>query len=68
MKIKQLKSIKTLCCPLCGSEDYLLSESDDMLCAECGSFFNDVTHISQIYSNTIKPIPNMYNTTPAACH
>lgn len=35
-----------LCCPLCGSEEYLLSESDSMLCAECGSFFEDVTQLT----------------------
>ncbi|MGY5538024.1 hypothetical protein [Vibrio brasiliensis] len=37
---------EVLCCPLCGSEEYLLSESDSMLCAECGSFFEDVTQLA----------------------
>ena len=36
---------KTLCCPLCGSEEYLLSEKHSMLCAECGSFFEDVDQV-----------------------
>lgn len=35
-----------LCCPLCGSQEYLLSESDSMLCAECGSFFESVSKIT----------------------
>ncbi|KOO15928.1 hypothetical protein AKJ18_07205 [Vibrio xuii] len=34
-----------LCCPLCGSEEYLLSSNDKMLCAECGSFFEDIKSI-----------------------
>ncbi|NVD07864.1 hypothetical protein FCU94_13315 [Vibrio sp. JPW-9-11-11] len=38
----------TLCCPLCGSQEYLLSESDNMLCAECGSFFESVTQITPL--------------------
>lgn len=37
---------EVLCCPLCGSEEYLLSESDSMLCAECGSFFEHVTELT----------------------
>lgn len=36
---------KTLCCPLCGSEEYLLSEKNSMLCAECGSFFEDIDQV-----------------------
>ncbi|WP_159652961.1 hypothetical protein [Vibrio atypicus] len=36
---------KSLCCPLCGSEEYLLSDKNNMLCAECGSFFEDVDKI-----------------------
>lgn len=35
-----------LCCPLCGSEEYLLSSSNSMLCAECGSFFENVTKLT----------------------
>ncbi|KOO09354.1 hypothetical protein [Vibrio hepatarius] len=35
----------TLCCPLCGSEEYLLSEKNSMLCAECGSFFEDLEQV-----------------------
>lgn len=35
----------SLCCPLCGSEEYLLSEKNKMLCAECGSFFEDIDQI-----------------------
>lgn len=37
---------ETLCCPLCGSDEYLLSEKNSMLCAECGSFFEDVDKIA----------------------
>ncbi|MEZ8100865.1 hypothetical protein [Vibrio bivalvicida] len=37
-----------LCCPLCGSEEYLLSDSNNMLCAECGSFFENVTQFIPI--------------------
>ena len=33
---------KILCCPLCGSEEYLLSETGSMLCAQCGTFFEDI--------------------------
>lgn len=45
MKIKLIE-YPILCCPLCGSQEYLLSESDNMLCAECGSFFESVSQIS----------------------
>ena len=41
----QHKSENTLCCPLCGREEYLLSEKNKMLCAECGSFFEDIDKI-----------------------
>jgi len=34
-----------LCCPLCGSEEYLLSSNDKLLCAECGSFFEDIKSV-----------------------
>lgn len=44
-----------LCCPLCGSEEYLLSESDNMLCAKCGSFFEDVTQLATSHTS---PTPN----------
>lgn len=40
------KQDDVLCCPLCGSEEYLLAASDKMLCAECGSFFEDVSQIT----------------------
>lgn len=36
---------QVLCCPLCGSEEYLLSETDSMLCAQCGTFFEDIKHV-----------------------
>lgn len=42
---KEKTSNDVLCCPLCGSEEYLLSSSDKMLCAECGSFFEDIKTI-----------------------
>lgn len=43
--MSQNNQLQTLCCPLCGSEEYLLSEKNSMLCAECGSFFEDVDQI-----------------------
>lgn len=36
---------ETLYCPLCGSDEYLLSNTNKFLCAECGSFFEDVDKI-----------------------
>lgn len=35
-----------LCCPLCGCEEYLLSSANSMLCAGCGSFFENVTKLT----------------------
>lgn len=37
---------ETLRCPLCGSDEYLLSDNNSMLCAGCGSFFEDVDKIA----------------------
>ncbi|USD35322.1 MULTISPECIES: hypothetical protein [Vibrio] len=36
---------KVLCCLLCGSEEYFLSEADSMLCAQCGAFFEDIKQV-----------------------
>ncbi|KJY83840.1 hypothetical protein TW81_05795 [Vibrio galatheae] len=42
---KDEKRNDVLCCPLCGSEEYLLSDTNNMLCAVCGSFFENVTQL-----------------------
>ncbi|MFB9190859.1 hypothetical protein ACODM8_09500 [Vibrio ostreicida] len=44
MEIKN-NSAGQLCCPLCGSEEYLLSDEDSLLCVQCGSFFEDVKQV-----------------------
>ncbi|WP_070966244.1 hypothetical protein [Vibrio sonorensis] len=46
MKTNNNAHSDTLCCPLCGSDEYLLSEKDTMLCAGCGSTFNNVSKLS----------------------
>ncbi|WP_161987070.1 hypothetical protein [Vibrio ponticus] len=30
------------CCPLCNSDEFLISSAGSMLCAQCGSFFESV--------------------------
>ncbi|WP_244204666.1 hypothetical protein [Vibrio rhodolitus] len=32
-------------CPLCNCDEFLISESGSFLCAQCGSFFENVNHI-----------------------
>ncbi|GAA5646821.1 hypothetical protein Vpro01_02584 [Vibrio proteolyticus] len=43
----------TLCCPLCESEEFLISEnSHNMLCAHCGSFLQNINQIHRTVSNS----------------
>lgn len=34
-------------CPLCGSEEYLLSDSNTLICANCGCLIENVDQVSQ---------------------
>ncbi|MDA0148492.1 hypothetical protein [Vibrio sp. LaRot3] len=42
MKDKKALSPSVQHCPLCGNDEYLVSNSGSMLCAGCGSFFENV--------------------------
>ncbi len=57
-----------LCCPLCGHDEYLLSDKNQFLCAKCGAYFEDVTQVNQSIRFTA-PL-TLLATTPNAtlCH
>lgn len=54
MKENKASTIDHQCCPLCGSDEYLMSGSGSLLCAECGSFFENVHQV--ISSETLHVI------------
>ena len=41
----------SLCCPLCGSDEYLLSDKNQFLCAGCGTFLDDVSKADTSVAN-----------------
>lgn len=55
-----------LCCPLCGSEEYLLSDNNNMLCVECGSFFENVTQLTPTHAllHKVGTMPTISQTAP----
>ncbi|MFA0412184.1 hypothetical protein [Vibrio renipiscarius] len=48
-------------CPLCGSDEYLLSGSGSMLCSECGSFFENINLIMTSGTLNIKSAQPIYS-------
>lgn len=34
-----------LSCPLCGNQEYLISDSNKMICGGCGTFFDDLKQV-----------------------
>lgn len=62
---KDDKLDNVLCCPLCGSDEYLLSDNDSMLCAGCGSFFENVTQLRAMPTlhHRVGTVAAVYSTT-----
>ena len=59
MKETKAATLEPQCCPLCGCDEYLISDSGSMLCAGCGSFFENVHQILSCgisHAKRIEPI------------
>ncbi|WP_428776039.1 hypothetical protein [Vibrio sp.] len=55
-----------LCCPLCESDEFLISEQGDkMLCARCGSFLDNLQQMEACLHKVHSLTPSTFiHTTP----
>lgn len=62
-RMKDKLSIEDIeCCPLCKCDEFLISNSGSMLCAQCGSFFESVhlvVAVEHYQTNVESLIPNL---------
>ncbi len=58
----------TLICPLCGHDDYLLSEHNQFLCATCGTFFDDVASVVATQVAPVEPAAVITPNSSVYCH
>lgn len=56
-------SLEYQCCPLCGSDEYLMSGSGSMLCAKCGSFFENIHLIVSSETLHVRSAVPIYSST-----
>ena len=64
MKEKLFSDQQIKHCPLCHCDEFLISDSGSMLCAQCGSFFENVRQI--VVSTSFSQRPMKYIMQPSS--